>query len=100
MTLTNHERCFLAAFIYEATTDPFTGPATDDLHCHGIYSSDIPNLRSAYCRENDPDQEGVGGKKNLNPPPCPWPDLKAAICRDHELGEALITQQGVVTVKV
>ena len=32
MLLTDREREFLAAFIYEATTDPFKGPATEELH--------------------------------------------------------------------
>jgi hypothetical protein len=38
----------LAAFIYEATTEPFKGPATDDFHRHGIYYSDIHSLMAAY----------------------------------------------------
>jgi hypothetical protein len=85
VTLTNDEREFLAAFIYEATTEPFKGPATDDLHRHGIYYSDIHALLAAYYRENNPDQEGLGGKRNPCPPPCPWPDLEAAVRRGQEV---------------
>lgn len=93
MTLTKHERDFLAAFIYEATTDPFKGPATDDLHRHGIYYSHIMNLMAAYHGENNPDQEGLGGKRNPNPPPCPWPDREAAILRDIGLAYNLLPRE-------
>ena len=93
MTLTDHERDFLAAFIHEATTDPFRGPATDDLHRHGIYYSDIPNLLAAYYGENNPDQEDLGGRRNLSPPPCPWSDREAAVLRDHELRAELLKQR-------
>jgi hypothetical protein len=89
-TLTNHEREFLAAFIYEASTEPFKGPATDDLHRHGIYHSDILTLMAAYERENNPNQEGLGGKRNPNPPPCPWMDLDVAIRRGEEVEKSLL----------
>jgi len=92
MSLIAHEREFLAAFIYEATTDPFKGPATADLHRHGIYYQDIPNLLAAYYHEKDSDQEGLGGKRNPAPPPCPWSNKEAAIRRDREL-EAEFAEQ-------
>lgn len=85
MALTENEREFLAAFVYEATTEPFQGPATEDLHRHGIYYSDIRSLMTAYHRENNPDQQGLGGKRNLNPPACPWPSQEAAVRRDQEI---------------
>ena len=85
MAFLNNEREFLAAFIYEATTAPFKGPATDDLHRHGIYYSDLHGLLAAYYRENNPDQEGLGGKRNPNPPPCPWPSHEAAVRRNREV---------------
>jgi len=85
MALTNHEREFLAAFVHEATTDPFRGPATDDLHRHDIYYSDIHSLIAAYYRENNPDQEGLGGKRNPNPPPCPWASREAAVRRNRDV---------------
>jgi hypothetical protein len=85
MALLHHEREFLAAFIYEATTEPYKGPATDELHRHGIYYSDIHSLMAAYYRENDPDQEGLGGKRNSHPPPCPWPSRDMAVRRNREI---------------
>ena len=89
MALTDKEREFLAAFIYEATTEPFKGPATADLHRHGIYYSDLHSLMAAYYRENNPDQQGLGGKHYATPPPCPWPDRESAIRRNHEVEELI-----------
>jgi hypothetical protein len=85
MLLTDHERAFLAAFIHEATTEPFTGPATKDLHRRDIYYTDLPHLLNAYYRERPPGQEGFGGKHTPAPPLCPWPDRETAVRRDREL---------------
>jgi hypothetical protein len=85
MPLTDHEREFLAAFIYEATTDPFRGPATEELHRRDIYYTDLSHLVTAYHLENPHDQEGLGGKHNPTPPPCPWKDRDTALRRDHEV---------------
>ena len=74
MLLTDCEREFLAAFVHEVTTDPFKGPATDELHKRDIYYTDLSYLMAAYYRENVGDQEGFGGKHNPTPPPCPWTD--------------------------
>jgi hypothetical protein len=41
MPLTDHERDFLAGFIHEAVTDPFKGPATNELHRRNIYYADL-----------------------------------------------------------
>ena len=89
MAILKNEREFLAAFIYEATTEPFKGPATEDLHRHGIYYSDIHTLMAAYYRENNPDQQGLGGKRNPDPPPCPWPSQEAVGRRTREVQTAL-----------
>src|SRR5438105_3724710 len=89
MPLTEREREFLAAFIHEATTDPFRGPATEELHRRDIYYTDLCHLMTAYHRENPGDQEGFGGKRNPTPPPCPWKDRHAAVGRDHEVGVEL-----------
>jgi hypothetical protein len=83
--LTDSERAFLAAFISEATTDPFKGPATDELHRRNIYYADLSYLMTAYYREAPPDQEGLGGKPNPTPPPCPWPDCEAVVRRNREV---------------
>ena len=48
MLLTHREREFLAAFLYEATTDPFKGPATEELHRRNIYYTDLSYLMTAY----------------------------------------------------
>ncbi len=85
MPLTNHEREFLAAFIYEATTEPFKGPATDDLHRRNFYYTDLSHLMAAYYQEISKCQEGFGGKPNATPPPCPWVDREMAVRRDFQL---------------
>jgi hypothetical protein len=87
--MTGHEREFLAAFIYEATTDPFKGPATEELHRRDIYYDDLSHLMAAYYCEKHADQEGFGGRHNPQPPPCPWPDRASAIRRAQEEEEEL-----------
>src|SRR6267143_941104 len=85
MLLTDREREFLAAFIYEATTDPFKGPATEDLHQRDIYYEDISHLMTAYYRESPHNQEAFGGRRNFLPAPSPWRDRAAALRRDREV---------------
>jgi hypothetical protein len=89
MLLTDRERQFLAAFIHEATTDPFKGPATEELHRRDIYYTDLSHLMTAYYRETVGDQEGFGSKYDPVPPPCPWKDRESAIRRDREVDLAL-----------
>ena len=90
MLLKDHERDFLAAFIHEATTDPFKGPATEALHGRGIYYGDITHLMTAYYRENEPDQQGLGGKPQSIPFRCPWPNRESAVLRDKEMEKELV----------
>jgi hypothetical protein len=85
MLLTNREREFLAVFIQEATTDPFKGPATEELHRRDIYYTDLGHLLAAYYRENPRDEESVGGKNVATLPPCPWTDREMAVRRDHQI---------------
>src|SRR5438552_18496888 len=85
MFLTNGEREFLAAFIYEATTDPFKGQATEELHRRDIYYTDLRHLLAAYYRESPRDQEGLGGKTVPTLPPCPWTDREMAARRDQQV---------------
>src|ERR1700747_2954537 len=85
MLLTEREREFLAAFICEATTDPFKGPATAELHRRNIYYTDLSHLMTAYYRDNPPGQDGFGGQANPAPPPCPWSDWETAVRRDREV---------------
>jgi hypothetical protein len=96
MLLTDHERDFLAAFLYEATTDPFKGPATEDLHQRDIYYHDLSHLMTAYYQESPPDQEGFGGSHNPTPPPSPWRDRAAAVCRDQVVAAELEKTQTVL----
>jgi len=86
MLLTDPERAFLAAFIREATTDPFKGSATRELHRRDIYYPDLPHLLTAYYRESLPLPEVSGGQHNPTPSPCPWPDRESALRRDREVG--------------
>jgi hypothetical protein len=89
MLLTEREREFLAAFIYEATTDPFKGPATEELHRRDIYYTDLPHLLAAYYRENPGYQQGFAGNKVATLPHCPWSDRETVARRDQQVGIAL-----------
>jgi hypothetical protein len=96
MLLTEREREFLAAFIYEATTDPFKGPATEQLHQRDIYYNDLSHLMAAYYRESAGDQEGLGGRYNPTPTPCPWQDRDTAVQRNHEIEQELERAAGQI----
>jgi hypothetical protein len=96
MLLTNCEREFLAAFINEATTDPFKGPATEELHRRNIYYTDLSHLMAAYYREGTAQEEGFGGRRYAPPPSCPWPDRESALRRNREVGVEL-DHQGLRT---
>jgi hypothetical protein len=85
MSLTKAEREFLAAFIHEATTEPFKGPATQELHQRDIYYTDLSHLLAAYYRECPRGPESLGGKKVDTPPPCPWQDRETAHRRNHQI---------------
>ena len=89
MLLTQREREFLAAFIAEATTDPFKGPATEELHRRDIYYTDLSYLMTAYYQDPLGDQEGFRGNDHPTPPPCPWTDRDTAVRRDHEVEAGL-----------
>src|SRR5690242_10649759 len=85
MLLTPEEREFLAAFIHEATTDPFKGPATDELHRRDIYYSDLGHLMAAFYREDLGTQQGFGGRQLPVLPSCPWHDRDTATRRNLEV---------------
>lgn len=85
MFLTNGERDSLAAFIHEATTDPFTGPATEELHRRDIYYTDLRHLLAAYYCESPGEHEDLGGQNAPTLPPCPWSDRETAVRRDHQV---------------
>jgi hypothetical protein len=96
MLLTELEREFLAAFIAEATNDPFKGPATEALHRRNIYYTDLPHLLTAYYQEKPAGPEGFGGKLNPVPPPCPWKDHETAVRRDREVETELRIRKAVI----
>lgn len=89
MLLTDREREFLAAFLFEATTDPFKGPATEELHRRNIFYTDLSHLLTAFYQEYTGDQEGFGGKHHPAPPPCPWENRDSAVRRVQEVAAAL-----------
>jgi hypothetical protein len=93
MLLSHREREFLSAFIYEATTDPFKGPATEELHKRNIYYTDLSNLLAAYYQEKPSTQEGFGGKHIVPLPPCRWEDRHAVVDREQELEAARTANQ-------
>ena len=82
--LTPEEKPFLDVFLHEATTPPFTGPATKALHSIGIEYGDISHIAWAY--EQDVPRTGftVGHAADVAPP-LPWPDRQSALRRDQEL---------------
>ena len=50
--LTPSEKSFLDMFLHEATTSPFTGPATRALHSIGAEYGDVAYLAWAYEQES------------------------------------------------
>jgi hypothetical protein len=89
MLLTERERELLAAFIREATTDPFQGPATEELQRRDISFDDLSHLMAAYYGEICDAHEGPSGKPSPAPPPCPWKDRDTAVRRDREVDAEL-----------
>ena len=91
MLLTRQEKEFLTAFIYEATTDPFTGPATDELHRRDIFYNDLSNLMAAYYLESVGNREDVRGRSSSVSPPCPWSARETVVRRNAEIRRGLET---------
>lgn len=87
MPLTKEERAFLDAFVYEATHEPFGGPATDDLRRREIYYADLHGLLTSYHRELVSERTMPFGKCNPDPPPSPWANREQAERRNRALTE-------------
>ncbi len=85
MPLTKEEGEFLHAYVYEATQEPFGGPATRDLASRGVYYSDILWILTAYHRTYDLERRWPMGVHNPSPPPSPWATLVEAKRRNEEL---------------
>jgi hypothetical protein len=85
MPLNDAEREFLDAYVYEATHEPFGGPATTALREKGIAYSDLLWLLTAYDRELCADRILPFGRKNKSPPPSPWTDSEHAGARNQAM---------------
>jgi hypothetical protein len=64
-------------FLHEATTSPFTGPATHGLHKIGVEYGDISYIAWAYNRDVPRSNSECGHSAEV-PPPLPWPTREAA----------------------
>jgi hypothetical protein len=82
--LTPDEKPFLDVFLHEATTAPFTGPATKALHEIGVEYGDISYLAWAYEQEVPRTGFGVGHAADVAPP-LPWPDRQSALRRNQQI---------------
>ena len=82
--LTAAEKSFLDVFLYEATTAPFSGPATKAIQALGVEYNDIPYLAWAYEQES-PRTGIVVGRPAEVAPPVPWPTRELALRRNTEL---------------
>src|SRR5262249_45571692 len=97
---TSAERAFLDAYVYEATTAPFGGPATTDLRRRGIFYTDLLWILAAYQRELCAEGKIPSGVHNPTPPPSPWENLERASARNQELREELEAASGATTVSL
>jgi hypothetical protein len=82
--LTPEENRFLDVFLHEATTAPFTGPATNALHNSGLEYCDISYIAWAYEQEIPRTGFSVGHAADVAPP-LPWPNRPSALRRDQEI---------------
>jgi hypothetical protein len=82
--VTPQEKSFLDVFLHEATTSPFTGPATEALHQIGVEYGDISYIAWAY--ERDVPRTGFElGHAAAVAPPLPWTNREAVLRRNMEL---------------
>jgi hypothetical protein len=82
--LTPDEKLFLDVFLHEATTPPFTGPATKSLHGIGVEYGDILSLAWAYEQEVPRTSFAWGHAADVAPP-LPWPTRELALRRNREI---------------
>jgi hypothetical protein len=82
--LTPEENRFLDVFLHEATTAPFTGPATNALHKCGLEYGDISYIAWAYEHELPRTGFAVGHAADVAPP-VPWPNRPTALRRNEEI---------------
>src|SRR6266516_4003682 len=82
--LTPKEKSFLDVFLHEATTAPFTGPATKALHLIGVEYGDVSYLAWAYEQEAPRTSFAVGHAADVAPP-LPWSNRELALRRNEEI---------------
>jgi hypothetical protein len=82
--LTPEEKSFLGVFLHEATTAPFTGPATKALHKIGVEYGDVSYMAWAYEQEVPRTSFEVGHAADVAPP-LPWPNRDSALRRNQEI---------------
>lgn len=95
--LTPQEHRFLGVFLHEATTAPFTGPATKALHEAGVEYGDISYLAWAYEQEVPRTSHAVGHAADVAPP-LPWPNRRSAVRRNQEI-QRIREQRGQESVE-
>ncbi len=81
--LTPEEKQFLDVFIHEATTAPFTGPATRALHQMGLEYGDILSLAWAY--EQEVPRTSFTWGHAAEAAPLPWSNRESALGRNQEI---------------
>jgi hypothetical protein len=82
--LTPQEKDFLDVFLHEATTSPFTGPATKVLHQIGVEYRDISYIAWAYNHEVPRTSFEWGHSADVAPP-LPWTTREAVLQRNQEI---------------
>jgi hypothetical protein len=82
--LTPEEKSFLEVLLHEATTAPFTGPATKTLHQMGVEYGDLSYLAWAYEQEVPRTCFAIGHAADVAPP-LPWPNRPSALRRNQEV---------------
>jgi hypothetical protein len=82
--LTPNEKLFLDVFLHEATTPPFTGPATKALHQIGVEYGDLSYLAWAFEQEI-PRTSVEWGHAAAVAPPLPWANRESALRRNVEI---------------
>jgi hypothetical protein len=83
--LTPQEKQFLDVFLHEATTSPFSGPATTALHQIGVEYGDLSYLAWAYDQDVPRTTSLEWGHAAPVAPPLPWPNRDAALRRNLEI---------------
>jgi hypothetical protein len=82
--LTPAKKSFLDVFLHEATTAPFTGPATEALHKIGVEYGDISRVAWTYEQEVPRNRFEWGHPADVVPP-LPWANRESALLRDQEI---------------